>query len=128
MVTRMDPGVAASELQVLLEGVAKQFLERVYGPEGMPWGTKFSELEALAVELGQAVSQRMITQALGRQAAAVPPEAEKCGGCGRSLPASEVIEPRAVVTSVGTARWNEPKRYCPKCRAAFFPSVPRIGD
>ena len=30
-------------------------------------------------------------------------------------------------TRVGTAHWNEPKRYCPKCRAAFFPSSRALG-
>jgi hypothetical protein len=49
-----DPAVVKAELQNLLQGVAKHFLERVYGPGGMPWGTKFSELEDLAVELGHA--------------------------------------------------------------------------
>ena len=51
-----DPAVVKAELQNLLQGVAKHFLERAYGPDGMSWGTQFSELEELAVELGQAVS------------------------------------------------------------------------
>jgi hypothetical protein len=128
MARHTDPAVVKAELQNLLQGVAKHFLERVYGPDGMPWGTKFSELEELAVVLGQAVSQNMIDQALARQAQAVPPEAETCSGCEGPVTSTSVTEPRAVTTQVGTAQWNEPKRFCPTCRVAFFPSVPQSGD
>jgi hypothetical protein len=128
MARHPDPAVVTLELQNLLQGVAKHFLERVYGPDGMPWGTKFSELEELAIVLGQTVSQHMIDQALARQAKAVPPEAETCSGCGGPVTPTGATEPRAVTTQVGTAQWNEPKRCCPRCRAAFFPSVPESGD
>jgi hypothetical protein len=127
MARQTDPAVVKAELHNLLQGVAKHFLARVYGPDGMPWGTKFSELEELAVEIGQTVSQNMIDQALARQAAAVPPEAETCSGCGGAVAPTDGSEPRAVTTTVGTARWEEPKRSCPRCRAAFFPSVPELG-
>ncbi len=128
MAHTIDPRVVKAELENLLQGVAKQLIHRVYGSEGMPWGTKFVELEELAVQLGQAVSASMIDQALARQAAAVPPEADCCSACDARLDPGESIEPRAVATQVGSARWNEPKRYCPKCRAAFFPSVARARD
>ena len=127
MALAKDPAVVAAELQSYLKGVAKHFIERVYGPDGMPWGTKFSDLEDIAVQLGQAVSQNMIEMAVARQATAVPSEAETCSGCGGSVAPTDATEPRAVTTQVGTAQWNEPKRYCPKCRAAFFPSVAESG-
>ena len=123
-----DPSVAKAELENLLQGVAKQLIHRVYGPDGMPWGTKFADLEELAVQLGQAISENMIDQALVRQAAAAPAEADSCGTCGAPLESAGGTEPRAVATQVGTARWEEPKRYCPRCRAAFFPPVPGAGD
>ena len=128
MALPVDPSVAKSELENLLQGVAKQLIHRVYGPEGMPWGTKFADLEELAVQLGQAISESMIDQALVRQAAAVPLEVNTCSVCGTSLDPTGDTEPRAVTTQVGTARWEEPKRHCPRCRAAFFPSVPGVGD
>lgn len=128
MARQVDPTVAKAELENLLQGVAKQLIHRVYGPEGMPWGTKFADLEELAVQLGQAVSGNMIDQALARQAAAVPGEADSCHSCGTPLDTAGGTEPRAVATQVGTARWEEPKRYCPKCRAAFFPSIPGVGS
>jgi hypothetical protein len=127
MAKPQDPMVVAAELQNYLQGVAKHFLERAYGPDGMPWGTKFADLEDLAVHLGQVVSQSMISQALARQAVTVPSQAESCSGCGGPVAPSDVTEPRAVTTQVGTAQWNEPKRSCPTCRAAFFPSVSESG-
>jgi hypothetical protein len=128
MARPVDPTVAKAELENLLQGVAKQLIHRVYGPDGMPWGTKFADLEELAVQLGQAVSQSMIDQAVARQAAAVPVEANSCSACGTPLDPAGRTEPRAVATQVGTARWEEPKRNCPQCRAAFFPSVPGVGN
>lgn len=123
-----DKAVIAAELENYLKGVAKHFIERVYGPEGMPWGTKFADLEDIAVELGQAVSRQMVEQAVARQAATVPAVAERCGGCDQPVTPAGSTEPRAVATQVGTAQWTEPKRYCPRCRAAFFPSVAEFGD
>ena len=128
MAQAQDIATVSAELENYLKGVAKHFIERVYGADGMPWGTKFADLEDLAVHLGQAVSRNMIEQAVARQAAAVPAEAERCGGCDRPVMPGEQFEPRAVATQVGTARWDEPKRYCPRCRAAFFPSVAGFGD
>jgi hypothetical protein len=128
MARAVDPAVAKAELENLLQGVAKQLIHRVYGPEGMPWGTKFADLEELAVQLGQAISESMVNQALVRQAAEVPDQANSCSACGTALDPAGETEPRAVATQVGTARWEEPKRYCPRCRAAFFPPVPGAGD
>ena len=41
------------DLKSRLEGVAKNLVFEVYGPDGMPWGTAFSELEDVSVELGR---------------------------------------------------------------------------
>ena len=122
------PSVVKDELQNLLGGLAKELNRRIYGEGGIPWGTKFADIEELAVQIGQEISRGMIEQGVGRQAADVPPEAESCSGCGVSVKPTNASEPRGVQTRVGTAQWNEPKRYCPKCRAAFFPSVPSAGD
>ena len=124
-----DPAAIVVDQETLIQGVAKHFVQKVFGLEGMPWGTKFSDLEELAIQIGQAVSQSMMTQALAGQAQAVPAEAQKtCGVCGMAVKSGPPPEPRAVTTTVGTVHWNEPKRYCPKCRAAFFPSVPESGS
>ena len=123
-----DDAVVAAELENYLKGVAKHFIQRVYGPAGMPWGTKFADLEDIAVQLGQAASRDMIEQAAARQAAAVPDEAERCGGCDEPITPAERVEPRAAAAQVAAARWDEPKRCCPRCRAAFPPSVAGFGD
>lgn len=123
-----DPAVVKDELQNLLGGLAKELNRRIYGEGGIPWGTKFADIEELAVQIGQLISKEMIEQGIGRQANEVPPEAETCSGCGVSVLPTDAKEPRGVQTRVGTAHWSEPKRYCPKCRAAFFPSVPSSRD
>jgi hypothetical protein len=123
-----DPAVVKDDLQNLLTGLAKELNRRIYGEGGIPWGTKFADIEELAVQIGEEISRGMIEQGVGRQANDVPPEAESCSGCGVSVEVTDANEPRGVQTQVGTAHWNEPKRYCPKCRAAFFPSVSIAGD
>ena len=128
MARRTDPAAVAVDQENLIQGVAKHFLQKVYGVEGMPWGTKFSELEELAIQIGQAVSRSMMNQALANQAENVPEAAESCGVCGAAVRSSAPPEPRVIATTVGPLGWAEPKRYCPKCRAAFFPSVPGVGD
>ena len=128
MATTTDPAAVVLDQENLIQGVAKHFLQKVFGPQGMPWGTKFSDLEELTVQIGQAISRTMMDQALAGQALAVPATAQACGVCGTPVQAGPPGEPRAVTTTVGTVHWIEPKRYCPQCRAAFFPSVPEFGD
>lgn len=123
-----DPAAVVLDQEDLIQGVAKHFLHKVYGPDGMPWGTKFSTMEELAIQIGQAVSRSMMDQALAGQAQAVPDQAQACGVCGTVVRSGPPPEPRIVTTTVGTVPWNEPKRYCPRCRAAFFPSVAGSGD
>jgi hypothetical protein len=123
-----DPAAVVVDQENLIQGVAKHFLQRVFGAEGMPWGTKFSDLEELAVQIGQAVSRSMMDQALAAQAQAGPAAAQSCGVCGSPVQAGRPGQPRTVTTTVGTVHWIEPQRFCPKCRAAFFPSVPEFGD
>jgi hypothetical protein len=128
MARKSDPAVMVQDHENLIQGVAKHFLQKVYGPDGMPWGTKFSDLEELSVQIGQAVSRSMINQAVINQAEHVPETAEVCGVCGVAVQCGPLPEPRALTTTVGSVQWSEPKRYCPKCRAAFFPSGPEFGD
>jgi len=82
MARTLDPAVMVQDQDNLIQGVANHFLQKVHGPDGMPWGTKFSELEEPAVQTGQAISRSMINQALVNQAEHVPDTAETCGVCG----------------------------------------------
>jgi hypothetical protein len=68
-----------------LKGVAKNLVDRIYGPKGPAWGTKFTEIEATVAAIREVLTEEMFQQALSRQAAETerPPEYEVCPGCGR---------------------------------------------
>jgi hypothetical protein len=70
----------------------------------------------------------MIEQGVRQQADDVACKAETCGGCGTPGRPTEAAEARGAETRVGMTQWCEPKRSCPKRRAAFFPSVPMARD
>ena len=128
MAARKKAAPCVAELQNLINGVAKNFVEKVYGPQGPAWGTQFSDLEELAVQIGDAVSQQMLDQALQRQAAEpVPAEDLVCPSCSKPVESADP-EPRIVTTRAGDAQWKEPHSYCPRCRRSFFPSVGATGD
>jgi hypothetical protein len=108
--------------------VAKNLVDRLYGPDGPPWGTKLTELEDIVVAVREALSEKMLAQALERQAATERPEAfQSCSGCGGPVEGRDP-EPRIVQTRGGGAIWSEPQEYCRKCRQSFFPSVEESGD
>ena len=106
------------DLKSRLEGMAKNLVHEVYGAEGMPWGTPFSELEDVSVELGQCLSRMIMEQAAGRhadQTSQAPSEYEVCPTCGQ--PVDEAASrSRPLTTRAGEVQWDEPKRYCRKCR------------
>jgi hypothetical protein len=113
----------------LLQGMAKNLVDKIYGPDGPPIGTKFVELEDLVVELGRVFQKSMMDQALARQSGAfakVPAQENECPGCGR-ITQEKDAEPRIVQWRAGDAEWLEPHRHCDTCRRAFFPSVPEFG-
>ncbi len=116
-------------VEVYLEGVAKSLVDRIYGPDGLPWGTKLTELEDVVLAVRQALSEKMLAQALQRQAqTAERPEAfRQCSGCQGAVDDKPDPEPRNVQTRVGEAEWDEPHCYCRKCRQAFFPSEQKSG-
>ena len=117
-----------AEVQPFIQGVAKNLVERLYGPQGPAWGTRFSDIEERAVPIGQVLVQQLIHHALQRQACEPPPEAEQvCPTCGGPLVAAEP-EPRLVTTRAGDAQWLEPATHCPRCRRDFFPSIQAVGD
>jgi hypothetical protein len=90
------PAVVKDDLQNLLDGLAKELNRRIYGEAGIPWGTKFADIEELAVQIGQEISRGMIEQGVGRQADDVPAEAESCSGCGVSVKPTDANEPRGM--------------------------------
>lgn len=113
-----------------LEGVAKSLVDRIYGPEGLPWGTKLEELVDTVDAVRQLLTEKMLAQALERQAQSTPRPAPfvKCSGCGGAVEDKPGAEPRNVQTRVGEAEWDEPHSYCRHCRQAFFPPEQESRD
>src|ERR1044071_69924 len=110
-----DPSAQAGALKPNVQAAAKNLLFHLYGEAGPPWGTSFADLEELAVQLGQTLSTELLRQGLARQAQAVPPAVDACPSCGGRVEAAEP-EPRSVTTRAGEGGWQEPKRYCERCR------------
>jgi hypothetical protein len=121
---------AVEPVQAYIEGVAKSLVDRIYGPNGLPWGTKLAELEDVVVAVRDALSENMLAQALERQAQSAeerPEPFRQCSGCDGPVDAKPDAEPRNVLTRAGEAEWDEPHCYCRKCRRSFFPSEQESG-
>lgn len=120
-------------VQAYVEGVAKHLIDRIYGPKGLPWGTRLTELEDVCLAVRDMLTERMLAQALGRQAGSDgsdeerPEPYQRCSSCDGPVEPTADPEPRNVQTRVGEAEWDEPKCYCRKCRRSFFPSEQESG-
>jgi hypothetical protein len=102
---------------------------RVYAQGYPEWGTLFSEIEELGVQIGDAVCREFVEQAVSRQASAEGGWAgeRRCPTC-EGLLELRHAEPRPLLIRRGEVAWQEPQAYCGKCRKAFFPSVEGSGD
>ena len=117
------------EVRPYVEGVAKNLVDKLYGPDGPAWGTKLTEIEDLLLALREMLTEKMLGDALARQASAQPrgPSAARtCPGCQQPLLCPDTNE-RILDTRVGEAEWAEPEGYCDRCRRSFFPSVQELG-
>jgi hypothetical protein len=118
------------EVRPYVEGVAKNLVDKLYGPNGPAWGTTLTEIEDLLLDIRQVLTEKMLDESLARQAAAAdqqPTAARTCPRCQQPL-ACDDANARLVQTRAGEAEWSEPEGYCPRCRRAFFPSVQKPGD
>ena len=123
----------ADPVRPYLEGVAKSLVDRLYGKQGPVWGTKLSEMEDTILAIRQMLSEKMLDEALQRQAntaAARPADWQCCPKCGKHVEdrPKDAADPRLLQTRVGEAEWQEPETYCCKCRRSFFPSGQELGD
>jgi len=130
----MDKKVAAARKAQELRGQIEQFAgslrAEVYGEQGCPaWGTLFSEIEELGVQVGDAICRAFIQQSVTQQAEEEPScyQHAGCPTCGGPLDHRDP-EPKPLLTRRGEVSWQEPQTYCKKCRKAFFPSVQKFGD
>ena len=60
------------EVRPYVEGVAKNLVDKLYGPDGPAWGTKLTEIEDLLLALREMLTEKMLGDALARQASAQP--------------------------------------------------------
>ena len=116
------------EVRPYLEGVAKNLVDKLYGPHGPVWGTRLTDIEDTILALRQILSEKLLDDTLARQAHAhdQQPVARHCPSCHQPLTCDDT-NPRIVQTRAGEAEWAEPEGYCNRCRRAFFPSVPKPG-
>jgi hypothetical protein len=112
------------EVRVYVEAVAKNLIDKLYGPDGPPWGTKLTEIEDLFLEIREILSEKMLAHALARQGQAAAPA--RCPGCKQPVACAPTNE-RVLETRAGDAEWAEPEGYCDRCRRSFFPSVQEPG-
>jgi len=119
----------ADPVRPYLEGVAKHLIDRLYGPDGLPWGTKLTELEEVVLAVRQVLSEQLLAEALQRQANTVeqrPAPFRACAKCSHAVEADDP-NPRILATRAGEAEWLEPTTYCNRCRRSFFPSGQKFG-
>ena len=122
-----EPGMALAEkasqevahCRHLLEGMAKNLVDRLFGPDGPAWGTPFATVENTALRLADSLRKKVLDLALSRQAATFlqnpPPSLCLCPTCGRDTLPKEP-EPRVFfcrATTVFVARTAAPLRQMP---------------
>src|SRR3954469_19319651 len=77
------------EVRPYVEGVAKNLIDKLYGPDGPAWGTKLTDIEALFVAIRDLLSERMLADALARQAQTPATGGaaalQRCPGCQQAV-------------------------------------------
>lgn len=120
-------GVIRHELRARLGQIARE-LGRAISPNGRPRGTKVSELEDVAGNLGDEIARQLIETHIRGQAEERPDdelgEGPSGGGPARKAP----DRPRVLTTTRGDLAWRERVANGPDWRRAFFPSGPIVGD
>ena len=118
----------STELRQRIADLARDLREDLWGPKGYPpWGTKFVEMEEKTADVGDALACALLAQTLQEQAEQEGHGAGKCGGCGEPIPLEEIAG-RLLQAKRGEAAWQESYGRCKRCRKAFFPSLPGVGN
>jgi hypothetical protein len=121
-----DAAAIRREFHTRLSQIARELTRELY-PDGLPRGTKFSELEAIAGALGDEMARQLIEINVQEQADDWPEqelgECPACGGPARKAP----DQPRVLMTTRGDVVWKQRVANCPRCRRAFFPSESSVG-
>jgi uncharacterized protein with PIN domain len=112
-------------MRPVLEKIAIDLVDRIYGADGPAWGTRLTAIEDMILAVRQVLSEKMFDESLQRQAHTVekrPADFQRCPKCNGEVVPKDEAEPRILATRVGEAEWMEPETYCRKCRRSFFPS------
>jgi hypothetical protein len=118
-----DAAALREEFRARLGQFARQLGREIY-PDGLPRGTKFSELEAIAGALGDEMARQLVEVHVRGQAEDWPEgEPGACPDCGEAARKAP-DRPRTVTTTRGEVAWIERVGHCPRCRRAFPPSRP----
>jgi hypothetical protein len=129
--SRSKPAGKAEVFRNYLEGVAKKIADDLWGPKGPPWGTKLTDMENVALEAREILSQKLLELGVARQSAALVEKraepVEACPDCQRPFAEPTQSMARTMDTQGGEIHWQEPEEYCTRCRRAFFPSEPKPG-
>jgi hypothetical protein len=130
MATLEKASAEVDNCRFLLQGMAKNLADRLYGLQGPPAGTRLTHLENIADQLTLSIRKYFLDLLLARQSAAfhqaLPVDLRLCPACEReTFPADP--EPRLLHSRSGILEWQEPQRYCRRCRKAFFPQSRSLG-
>jgi len=124
---QQDVSELLNALAPALQAAAKNVVRHAYGPDGLPWGTRFTAIEDLAVQIGDFLAREVLQVALQGQAGRPrPPELTACPSCAGPLEERPAAR-RELQVGPGDLAWDEPATYCSRCRRAFFPSDAQPG-
>jgi len=124
---QQDASELLNALAPALQAAAKNVVRHAYGPDGLPWHTRFTAVEDIAVQVGDLLARQVLHLALqGQAACARPDDLTACPSCAGPLE-QRPDQRRDLKARPGDLTWNEPATYCPRCRRAFFPSVQEPG-
>src|ERR1019366_6075677 len=71
----------AEEVRPYVEGVAKNLVDKLYGPAGLPWGVTLTEREDVCLGVRAVLTEKMLEAAVGRQPASDARRPSACGAC-----------------------------------------------
>jgi hypothetical protein len=121
-----DAAAIRQEFHSRLGEIARELARELY-PNGLPRGTKFSELEDIAAALGDEMARQLIEINVQDQADDWPEEelgeCPVCHGAARKAP----NQPRVIITTRGDVAWKQRVANCPRCRRAFSPQNQSLG-
>src|ERR1700678_3473292 len=104
---QQDASELLNALGPAIRAAAKNVVRHASGPEGMPWGTRFTDAETLAVQVGDLLARAVLQAALQEQANRPRPEnLSNCPSCSGPLDGRSE-ESRAVQSRRGVVAWEE---------------------